>query len=196
MAARMAGTAPSHRPMIDYALIIPDATPLITLAAADSLDLLLKPGLPIAVPDGVHFEAVRFPTKLGAADLVQWLQDHPEVRIEPTVEFQNAMILFEAGRRRVPGLGERCAIEVADLIARRAPDRRSILLYEDSDVLGMRMLRPDLVDTLTTADFLDQLELSGLLQSADHILDRAIEAGRDESVRRRGAHAAGFSDRF
>lgn len=175
-----------------YSLIVPDATPLITLAAADALDLLLKPGIPVAVPDGVHFEAVRFPAKLGATDIVEWLQHNSAVRIEATVEFQNAVILLNAGQKRVPGLGERCAIELVNVLAKRAPGSRSIILYEDSDVLGMRMLRPDLVDTLTTADFLDALEHAGLIQSADHILDRAVAAGRDESVRNRGVNEAAF----
>ena len=70
-----------------YSLIVPDASPLITLAAADALDLLLKPGIPVTVPDGVHFETVRFPGKLGAAEIVDWLQLNAAVRIEATVEF-------------------------------------------------------------------------------------------------------------
>ena len=107
------------------------------------------------------------------------------------------MILFEAGQRRVPGLGERCAIEVVDILSKRSPGSRSIILYEDSDVLGMRLIRPDLVDTLTTADFLDQLEHARIIQSADHILDRAVEAGRHESARNRSmdeAEARAFPD--
>ncbi len=57
-----------------YSIIIPDSSPLITLATADALDLLLKPKIPVMVLDGVHWETVRFPTKLGAADIVAWLQ--------------------------------------------------------------------------------------------------------------------------
>jgi hypothetical protein len=181
-----------------YSLIVPDYSPLITLAAARSLDLLLKPGMPVLVPDGVHWETVRFPGKLGAEDIVSWLQrTAPTVRIEATQEFADAQILIEAGRKRIKGLGERCALEVANLQASRHPEMRSILLYEDSDVLGMRIINPKRVDTLTTADFLFALEEARLIQSADHILDRAVEAGRDEGIRKqsRGAQAAFLASR-
>lgn len=173
-----------------YTLIVPDASPLITLAAADALDLLLRPGVAVIVPDGVHWETVRFPGKLGASDIVEWLQrSRPGVSIEATQEFANAQTLLQAGRKRVAGLGERCALEVVNLLGERAVGGRAILLYEDSDVLGMRIVRPDLVDTLTTADFLDLLEAARLIQSADHILDRAVDAGRDAGVRRRSGRS-------
>lgn len=181
-----------------FTLIIPDSSPLITLAAADELDLLLKPGIPVVIPDGVHFEVSRFPQKLGSLDIVHWLQANPAVRIEATVEFKNAVILLEAGQKRVSGMGERCALEVVNLMSTRTPGNRSILLYEDSDVPGMRILKPDQVDTLTTADFLDQLERAKRIQSADHILDKAVHAGRDEATRRRSmtnALAHAFQER-
>ena len=38
-------------------LIVTDTGPLITLAAADSLDYLLYPGVPVYVPDAVLYEA-------------------------------------------------------------------------------------------------------------------------------------------
>ena len=44
---------------------------------------------------------------------------------------------------------------------------------------------------ITTGDFLRELEGAGLIQSADHILDRAAERGRNvERQRRAGADAA------
>lgn len=174
-----------------YSIIIPDSSPLITLAAADALDLLLKPKIPVMVPDGVHWETVRFPTKLGAADIVAWLQrSSSAVRIEATQEYANAQILIEAGQKRVRGLGERCALEVVNLQARKNPNGKSIMLYEDSDVLGMRIIKPERVDTMTTADFLFALEEAQLIQSADHILDRAVDAGRDKGVRNRSQSTA------
>ncbi len=168
-----------------YSLIVPDATPLITLAAADSLDLLLKPGVPVFIPDGVHWEAVRFPNKPGAADIVDWLQKSRKmVHIEATQEFANSEILRESGKR-VRGMGERCALELVNLQSKDEPGSKSILLYEDSDVVGLRLLQPGDVDTLTTADFLHVLEDARLIQSADHVLDLAVAAGRTEHVRKR-----------
>jgi hypothetical protein len=168
-----------------YSLIVTAPTPLITLAAADSLDLLLNPGVPVFIPDGVHWEAVCFPSMPGAADIVDWLQKSRKmVHIEATQEFANSEILRESGRR-VRGMGERCALELVNLQSKDEPGSKPILLYEDSDVVGLRLLQPEDVDTLTTADFLHVLEDARLIQSADHILDLAVAAGRTEHVRTR-----------
>jgi hypothetical protein len=42
---------------VDVRIIVTDAPPLITLAAAKSLDYLLYPGLPVVIPDAVFHEA-------------------------------------------------------------------------------------------------------------------------------------------
>jgi len=47
-------------------LIVPDTGPLITLAAADSLDYLLYPGVGVYVPDAVLYEATVRGDALGA----------------------------------------------------------------------------------------------------------------------------------
>jgi hypothetical protein len=45
-------------------LIVPDTGPLITLAAADSLDYLLYPAVPVYVPDAVLYEPQSKATRL------------------------------------------------------------------------------------------------------------------------------------
>jgi hypothetical protein len=40
-------------------LFVLDTGPLITLAAADSLDYLLFPNVPVVIPDAVFYEATR-----------------------------------------------------------------------------------------------------------------------------------------
>jgi len=42
-----------------FRLIVTDASPLFTLVLADSLDVLLCPGLPVSIPDAVYIEAAR-----------------------------------------------------------------------------------------------------------------------------------------
>jgi hypothetical protein len=42
---------------VEVILIVTDAPPLITLAAARSLDYLLYPALPVIIPDAVFHEA-------------------------------------------------------------------------------------------------------------------------------------------
>lgn len=169
-----------------FSLVIPDSSPLITLAAAKALDVLLKPGLPVLVPDGVHWEVTRHTAMLGATEIVEWMSRHSQqVRLSPTQEFVNAQQLIRSGARRVKNLGERCAVELVDREAERDGSARSILLYEDSDVTLIRIANPERVATLTTADFLAGLEAGRMIQSADKILDDAVTAGRDSGIRNR-----------
>ena len=55
--------------------VLPDAGPLITLAYADALDLLLKPGWPVRIVDMVHHELTRRDTPTSAA-LLSWMKRH------------------------------------------------------------------------------------------------------------------------
>lgn len=175
--------------MSRYALIVPDSSPLITLAAAGALDVLLKPGLPILIPDGVHWEVTRFTDLQGASEVVEWMANNTgQVFLRVTQEFLNRQTLIAAGAKRIRNLGEDCAREIVDREATRDPTARSILLYEDSDVTLLKIVNARVVDTLTTADFLFELESARLIQSADRILDDAIAAGRRPGIRGR-AHS-------
>lgn len=190
MAAR--GLARSDAALSRYSIIVPDSSPLITLAAADALDALLKPGLLILIPDGVHLEVTRFINLQGASEVVDWLaRNEDRVFLRATQEFLNQQALVAAGAKRIASLGENCAREIVDREVERDPDHRAILLYEDSDVTLLKIVNADRVDTLTTADFLAELERARLIQSADRILDDAIAAGRGVGVRRR-AHVDGL----
>ena len=169
-----------------YSIIVPDSSPLITLAAADSLDVLLKPGVPVIVPDGVHWETTRNTHLLGATENARWISSNRgKVLIDPTEEFVAYQQRAAQGFARSRNLGERCAVEVVDREAKRNPGHRSILVFEDSDVILLKFTNPDLVDTLTTADFLDELQRARLIQSSNHILDSAVEAGRQIGIRSR-----------
>jgi hypothetical protein len=68
-----------------YRLIVTDTSPLFTLVLADALDVLLKPGLPVSIPDAVYIEATRVRGAPGADRIVEWI-DAPldVVRIVPT----------------------------------------------------------------------------------------------------------------
>ena len=127
--------------MSRYAIVVPDSSPLITLAMADALDVLLKPGLPVLVPDGVHWEVGCDTDLAGALAIVDWMKRNPlQVRIRPTQEFANARTLIAAGARRVTNLGERCAAEVVEDETDLDSQARAILLYEDSDVTLLRIV--------------------------------------------------------
>ncbi|MBN8909613.1 MAG: hypothetical protein J0H99_24130, partial [Rhodospirillales bacterium] len=76
---------------VDVRIIVTDAPPLITLAAAQGLDYLLYPDLPVLIPDAVFYEATNAAGKLGAQEIIAWYRAHPNaVHIEPTEAFRDA----------------------------------------------------------------------------------------------------------
>jgi hypothetical protein len=90
------------------ALYVFDTGPLITLAAADSLDYLLYPNVTVVIPDAVFYEATREAGKLGAQSIIEWVKaNHSKVELAVT----NTYLNFEAARQtrpeaRVANLGE------------------------------------------------------------------------------------------
>jgi hypothetical protein len=95
-------------------LIVPDTGPLITLAAADSLDYLLYPGVPVYVPDAVLYEATVRGDALGAQSVAAWVQGHSQ-QVFPLVTqtFADHLAMLGAGLKAPRDLGERAAIEAA-----------------------------------------------------------------------------------
>ena len=68
-----------------YSLIVTDTSPLFTLVFAGSLDALLRPGLPVRIPDAVFIEATRVRGAPGSEQIVEWINAHLDmVQIVPT----------------------------------------------------------------------------------------------------------------
>lgn len=170
-----------------FTLIITDASPLITLAKADALDVLLIPGWPIAVPDAVYAEAadVRFAdgNRVG-----EWISANPyRVRIEPTEKGRQQAALWSLNQK-ARDFGELAALEVGTAHMRQSHDNRVVLLYEDGDLDQLRASINARVALLTTGSFLASLQRRGLIQSVDKILDDAERVGRNVE-RQRGLAA-------
>jgi hypothetical protein len=169
-----------------------DTGPLITLAAADSLDYLLYPNVPVIIPDAVFYEATRDSAKLGAQSIMDWVKaHHAQVEIAVT----NAYVNFDAARLVNPGayepnLGERAAVEVIEEPARLQGDDRAILLCEETAVTRRVIVRErEKIIELGTMDFLKLLEAEQRIQSAEAVFDRALAAGRTPSrVEKFGDH--------
>ena len=71
-----------------FDLIVTDASPLITLAAADALDCLTIPAWRVVIPDMVYAKVTRDLARLGAAGVVAWVRAHRHrVTIAPTEVF-------------------------------------------------------------------------------------------------------------
>ena len=170
--------------MSNISLYVLDTGPLITLAAADSLDYLLYPNVDVVIPDAVFYEATRDTAKLGAQSIIAWVKlNHRRIEIAVT----NAYLNFDAARAVNPrayeaNLGERAAVEVIEEPTRLQADERAILLCEETAVTRRIVVRERArIIELTTMDFLKLLEAEQRIQSADAVFDRAVAAGRAPS---------------
>ncbi|HLJ71918.1 MAG TPA: hypothetical protein VKU03_11420 [Roseiarcus sp.] len=174
-----------------FSLIVTDTSPLLTLALADALDALLRPGLAVTIPDAVYIEATRVHGAPGAEQIVEWINAHLDmVRIIPTDIGIDQQRRLEEGRP-MRGLGEQAAIEALDRFLRSDAEAEALLLFEDSDVQKRRAIVEARVSLISTGDFLRELEAARLIQSADFILDQAAARGRNvERQRQAGSDAA------
>jgi hypothetical protein len=162
-----------------YRLIVTDTSPLFTLVLADSLDALLRPGLPVSIPDAVYIEATRVRGAPGADRIVEWINDHLDaVRIVPTDIGIDQQRRLDEGRS-IRGLGEQAAIETLERYLRADREARAVLLFEDTGVERRRAIVDERVDLISTGDFLRELEGAHLIQSSDYVLDRAANQGRN-----------------
>jgi hypothetical protein len=89
-------------------LYVLDTGPLITLAAADSLDYLLYPNVLVVIPDAVFYEATRDTAKIGAQSIIDWVKDH---HTQAEIAITNAYLNFDSARQvnlraYAPNLGE------------------------------------------------------------------------------------------
>ena len=168
-------------------LLIVDAGPLITLAAAVSLDYLLYASGAVIIPDAVFFEATRDAARLGASIIVEWVNANLDrVHIAPTNVFAAFARDYEAGEiERQLDLGEQAAIEYARHHVHLEPDERAVLLSEDRKVTGLRIAREESPRAIiiTVRDFLVTLERLGRINSADAVYDAVVAAGRTPSRR-------------
>ena len=168
---------------VDVRIIVTDTPPLITLAAAQSLDYLLYPALPVVIPDAVFHEATQAAGKLGAQEILEWYRAHEDlVRVEPTRTFQDEMILRGLGRGPSRDFGERAAQEIVRTFP-LAANERALLLSDDRDVERMVITDPDRLILLTTWDYLCQLEEAQRIQSADAVIETVRRAGRNAPKR-------------
>ena len=165
-------------------LFVVDTGPLITLAAAQSLDYLLYVAADLVIPDAVLYEATADAARLGAQDIIDWVKaNRLRVEVAPTKAYQ----VFDAARTsipnlREPNLGERAAVEVIEEPGRLEGGERGVLLCEETAVLRRIVVRDrSRVVELSTLDFLTLLEAERRIQSADQVFVLAAEAGRAPS---------------
>ena len=155
--------------------LLPDAGPLITLAYADALDLLLKPGWAIALVDMVLHELTRNETPTSAR-IAGWARESGVPIVETKVYHHYAQS-HAATPGRKANLGE-LAIQEAMSAFGLADERTGIFLFEDHKIARASFLLPSNCRKISTRAFLLFLEHQGLIESDADIERRAIRAGR------------------
>jgi hypothetical protein len=179
-----------------FSLIVTDTSPLFTLVLADALDALLRPGLPVSIPDAVYVEATRVHGAPGAEQIVAWINAHlDQVRIVPTDVGIDQQRRLEEGRS-IRALGEQAAIEVLERFLVANPAAEALLLFEDTDISKRRAIVEERASLISTGDFLRELEAAGLIQSTDHLLDAAAAHGRNVERQRHAGDDTTTRDRL
>jgi len=168
----------------DLKLFVVDTGPLITLAAARSLDYLLYISADLIIPDAVLHEATRDAARLGAEDIIDWVKAHREqIEIAATKAYERYdLARIAAPALRESDLGERAAVEVIEEPDRLRGAERGLLLCEETAVLRRVVVRDrERIVEISTLDFLRILEAEHRIQSAEQVFELAAEAGRSAS---------------
>lgn len=161
--------------------LLPDVGPLITLAYADALDLLFKPGWPIVLVDMVLHEVTRQQTPT-SEKLARWVEaSKVPVRTTRTFQHYQQTLASEAVGVRRSNLGELAIQETMNDFALDQPRKTGVFLFEDHKIARASFLVPDNCRKISTRAFLIFLEQKGWLASATEIERQAIQAGRNFS---------------
>jgi hypothetical protein len=169
----------ARKKTVDVAVIIPDASPILTLARIDRLDLLSTFAVPIKIVDQVHYEITKPANDpYGRVDAcLQRLGNQIEI-------IQTAVGLgFRTMREKNPdtpsrNLGEIAVDEFATELDRSTgPSFIPLVLFEDPDVLELRVARLKGVHLLNTTGWLLALSRSGHLTDGQLLID-TINASR------------------
>lgn len=165
-------------------VLLPDAGPLITLAYADALDLLFKPGWPVVLVDMVLHEVTRNLTPT-SEKLGQWAAASKlPVRATQTFQHHQRALTAQAAATRTANLGELAIQETMTAMALEQPAQTGVFLFEDHKIARASFFVPDNCRKISTRAFLQFLQQQGWLESAVEIERRAIQAGRSFSALR------------
>lgn len=160
-------------------VLLPDAGPLITLAYADALDLLFKPGWSLMMVDMVLHEVTRSQTPT-SEKLAKWAGAN-KLPVRATRTFQHYQRTLTGNVPRKANLGELAIQETMNDFALEQPPKVGVFLFEDHKIARASFLVPDNCRKVSTRAFLIFLEQKGWLESATEIERKALQAGRSFS---------------
>ena len=156
-------------------VLLPDAGPLITLAYADALDVLFRPGWSVTVVDMVLHEVTRNQTPT-SEKLALWAKSN-KLSVRTTKTFQHYQRTLGTSSRK-SNLGELAIQEAMNEIALEQPPKTGVFLFEDHKIARASFHLPHNCRKVSTRAFLIFLEEKGWLESAAEIERRALQAGR------------------
>jgi hypothetical protein len=161
------------RKAVDVAVIIPDASPVITLARIDRLDLFETFTAPIRIVDQVRYQVTRAANDPDGR-VAAWLarMGNRIAIVETLVEFGFRTKLERGETPKGGNLGEIAVDEYATQLALAAsPTFVPLVLFEDPDVLETRIARLPRVHLLNTAAWIRALADEGIISDGAKILD-------------------------
>jgi hypothetical protein len=158
-------------------ILLADVSPLITLAYADALDVLLLPNWQVQMVDMVLHEVTRNPTPT-SQKIAAWVAQQ-QLLVRETRIYQRYIASLNAGEKpRKANLGELAIQEVMSEFALQARPVTGVFLFEDHKVARASFVLPEDCHKISTRAFLLFLEQKGLVESAAAIERRAIQVGR------------------
>jgi hypothetical protein len=166
-------------PSATEAVLLPDAGPLITLAYADALDVLFKPGWRVAVVDMVLHEVTRNQTPT-SAKLAKWVKRRQLTVLTTQTCAQHRQEISQLGvsQKRKANLGELAIQEIINQFALQKPPQTAVFLFEDHRIARASFFLPEHCQKISTRAFLMFLERKDWIDSASAIERQAVQAGR------------------
>lgn len=162
-------------------LLLPDAATLITLAYAEALDILFKPGWLVQIVDMVLLEVTRNETPTSQA-IVAWARENM-LQILPTKTHQHYQRTeaTNPATLRKSNLGELAIQEAMNDFALQDTPPIGLFLFEDHRIARTSFLLPINCRKVSTRAFLLFMEQKRWLESAAEVERKAIQNGRNFS---------------
>jgi hypothetical protein len=172
------------KPSVDVAVIVSDASPIMTLQRIGRLDVLTLFNVPIHIVDQVHWEVTK-PENDPKGEIAATLK-----RLDNRVTIIETLtgLGFQAKRAKDPktksgNVGELAVNEYAITLSRSGGPRFvPLVFYEDPDVETLPVAQLKNVHMLNTTAFLTALHQAGVLPEGLELIDK-INALRKTPMR-------------
>ena len=175
---------PKGRKLVLVEVIIPDASPILTLDRIDALYLLEMFRATIHIVDQVHYEITK-PQNDPGGRIRQFIDRHANMIKIVETNVGEGFKSRQAKDPSTPGgnLGEIAVEEYATYLAKTTgPSFVPLVLFEDPDVLHLRIAHMKDVHLLNTTAWLQTLNGAGLLPEGKALIERINKARKSPLI--------------